>query len=360
MIDTAMVFHHNCSKACRHCFCQPSKICDLFETKQLLNELENQGYKTKVMFTDQADWDVIEVIKKVGFDIVELKDEVDPDYIRELEAVNVTFGLSLHGHTAELHDMLCREGNFEKTMRALQQFSDLGLKNLRIYSVLHKKNYPYIDQLCEMLRHYNVDRIIFLRLIYSGNAKNLPEELFFDEEAYLEFYKRYFNVRQKFKGQFKVDLLAQHWEPKYSKIKALLLGLTKTISAKQRYFCQGGREKVAIHSKTKQIYPCCHMITENKLLLGHYDEKRGVVLENDLWLNDLIQKIGEPCKSCNLLHLCGGHCRGTAIADHLFFTGEYDIYAGHRLCPYALGISKFFDWEEFVTGLRRAVRKVSR
>lgn len=340
------IFNDNCRNLCKHCFCKPTPPCSLEETESLINSLEQQDYDVKVMFTDQTDPNILKTVKYLGYDMVELKDKIDTNFVRELEQVNTTFGISLHGHRADIHELLCRKGNFETTINALKKTKQLNLRNVRVYCVIHKKNCLYIEDLCKLAIRYGVAKIIFLRLSYGGMARNLPEDMFLDKESYVQFYHLFERVRDKYRNTIDLGLLVHHWYPKYSRLAAALIQVIELVSKKQRYFCQGGREKIAVHSKTKEIFPCIHTVTDSRLRLGYYDEDRGVVIEKSLWLKDLIEKIGEPCKSCKLLRWCGGHCRAMAINDNLLIKRKFDLYAGQTFCPVAFGITKTIDFEE--------------
>jgi len=354
--DTVYIFHDNCKNLCKHCFCKPTPACSLEETEKLIESLEQQGNNVKVMFADQSNPKILKTVKHLGYDIVELKDKVDPDYIMKLEKSNTTFGISLHGHRADIHELLCQKGNFEKTINALKQTMELKLRNVRIYCVLHKKNYLHIEELCRLAVNYGASRIIFLRLMYGGMAKKLPKNMFFDKESYIQCFHVFERTKNKFKGKIELDLLVHHWYPKFSKLAVSMIKLIKIFNRKQRFFCLGGRKKIAIQSKTKEIFPCVYTVTDSRWRIGHYDERKGIVIENSLWLKDLIEKIGEPCKSCEMLGWCGGHCRGVAINDQLLMTGEFDIYAGQTFCPVNMGLTKTIDSDE----IKRYLLKMKR
>ena len=89
------------------------------------------------------------------------------------------------------------------------------------------------------------------------------------------------------------------------------------------------------------------MVNVDPLKIGEIDEKKGLVITEDWPFT--FDKIGEPCKSCDILETCGGGCRGTTICEHLLTTGELDFDAGLKTCPVALGV-------EVPSSLRGAIR----
>ncbi len=341
-----LVFHNNCEQSCKHCVVKPSPACDLEETEKLINSLQQGPHKIRVYFSDQTQQNIRGVIKRLGYNTIELKDKVESSHVKELAETKPVFGFSLHGHRADIHELICQKGNFHTTIHALKEAKRLHLPNVRIYSVVHGKNYRYVEDLCNLLEEYNVSTVIFLKLTCAGMARRMVSDMFLDTRSYVEFFHIFENVKKKFRGRMEVILESKLWGPKYSRLKISLIQLMGLFSRKQKFFCKGGREKITIHSKTKEVFPCYSAMGDRRFCLGYYDEDRGIIIKNSLWLKDLIEKIGEPCKSCKLLWWCGGHCRGSAISEHLRLSGEFDIYAGHSYCPVALGIIRTWDTEE--------------
>lgn len=346
--QTVLIFHNNCKKNCKHCFCKPSPACNVEETRQLIDSLQQRGNNVRVYITDQTQPNILTILKRVGYDTVELKDKLEPIYVKELAQTNPRFGFSLHGHRADIHELLCQKGNFQETIKALKEAKRLNLRNVRVYSVIHRKNYSYIGHLCSLVEKYGVSKVIFLRLAYGGMARALAEDIFLDQESYIQFFQIFESVKKKFRNRMDITLESNHWGPQYSRLKICLIQLLSVFTKKQKFSCIGGRDKICIHSKTREIFPCYPTVAASELRLGYYDKDKGIVIENPLWLNDLIEKIGEPCKTCKLLRWCGGHCRGLAISDHMRLTGEFSLYAGHTYCPVALGITKALDMDEII------------
>ena len=339
---TLNIFYDNCKKNCKHCFCKPSTVSTIQKTEQLLDSLLKKKQNVKVYITDQSRPEIRNIIKRVEYNLVELKDEININHVNELKQPGTLFGLSLHGHKAGIHDLLCHKGNFDKTIKALEKARQNNLPNVRIYCVIHKKNYLYIEDLCDLVEKYGVKNVTFLRLSYMGFARNLPDNIFLDKQSYIHFFDIFNRVRARFENRVDISLVPQHWGPR-SRTMVIFNYLHKILKGRYKYFCAGGHDKITIHSGNKEVYPCTYLVTDSRFRMGRYDENKGILIENPIDDSRLLEKIGEPCRSCRFLRWCGGYCRGIAVNEHLRLTGEFDIYAGHEYCPIALGIKNPLD-----------------
>jgi len=362
-LKQVFVIHDNCSRGCTHCFCKSSSdFCpsDIEQTEAVVSSLKSKGYEVHPYVTDPGKADVFEkFIKPFGYNTVEMKDSIDHDIVANIpNDGTVTVGFSLHGHNAATHEMLCGKGNFNKTIEALQLAQKQKLKNIRVYSVIYIDNYSSIEELCELLKKYSVSEVIFLRLGYGGRAQQLSDKMFLDNNAYREFFEIFKKTEVINRGKIKLSLDSATWGPYNSTVKIKILQILGLIIKKQYFTCDCGHKKVTLDPRTKKIYPCSLMIQADIGNMGYYDEERGLIINNFLWLNDLADKIGEPCKSCKLMWFCGGHCRVAVIENNHRITKKVDIYSGHSWCPVALGIRKPFRLKDLFKVLRGVLTKI--
>jgi len=305
----------------------------------------SKGYNTRVYFSDQSDPRLLDILKRVSYDEIELNNRVVTDYVKELSTTNPIFGFSLHGHRADIHEILTQEGNFDVTIDAIKKARKLNLPNLRVFSVLHSRNYMYMQEMCELLQKYDFSHLQFTKLNYAGGAQELPDDLYMDQDAFVHVVKTYEKLKAKYSGTMELSL-SKMYGPTHSRLKVHFLGLITPFMKRQRRACHGGIEKIIVDAKTKKIFPCVWTTGEEWINLGYYDEEKGLVFEKKTWFEDIESKIGEPCKSCKILRYCGGYCRSAAIAETNRLTGKIDLYAGFPRCPVSLKITKFVKSHE--------------
>lgn len=353
------VYHDNCSNNCKHCACKPSRLCNLSDTKQLINQLKKDGHNPHIFITNRTEHETVHQLECLADDVSVLDGTAHSDYVYQYKQTAPMFAFSLHGHRADIHELLCRKGSFKEVLKVLQQATHSNLIKPMLQTVIHKKNYAFLEEFCDLVMKYGVSRVALAKLSFSGSGRKLPTDMFLDKASIIEFFHIVDRARQKYRKKIHLELLPQ-WGPRPSKFKIFFLGLFHRWVKQQQYVCYGGVKKIFIHSKTKEIYPCSYSVAEPRARLGFYDKDRGLVIENNNWLHNLVNNIGEPCRGCKILYWCGGSCRGSAISEHLRLTGVYDTYAGFINCPVEMGLNKAFDAQEIITCLRRLFTKLSK
>jgi len=101
-------------------------------------------------------------------------------YCEELLRNGVSqFNISIHGHNAEIHELLTRrKGSFNQTNKGLLNLSEIKNKyNFKIntISVITKINYVFINELCHFLTSFKIDSIQLNPVIPVGNALDFFE-----------------------------------------------------------------------------------------------------------------------------------------------------------------------------------------
>jgi len=95
-------------------------------------------------------------------------------YCERLLAAGVNrLHISVHGHTAKLHDGLTRcPGSFAQTCAGLSNAVRLGRPSASVHTstVVTKRNLPYLDAICAFLRAQGVEQVVLNALQASGRA----------------------------------------------------------------------------------------------------------------------------------------------------------------------------------------------
>lgn len=354
------VFHDNCKINCKHCFCKPSAPADLDRTEKLMSRLKERGHRVHLYVTDPKNTDAFDkLVRPDEYGTLQCKDKVDPRKIGEEQLASMGISLSLHGHNAALHDAICQKGNFDRTIRALEEAKRLDLKNVRVNCVIFRQNYRYVEEIAELVSRYGVAKLYFLKLAWAGQAREMPDEMFLDKKAYTEFYRIFMRARKKVRRKITIALEPEAWGPLCSSLRIRLLLILRPFFGKRRRFCECGSAKVTVDAGTGKVYPCYGVVGFDDVCLGRFDDEKGLELDNPVWLGDLFEKIGEPCRSCGLLDYCGGHCRIRAIENLIRAGAEIDPYVGHDWCPIAMGIRVPFNATEMLRTAKDVLQVIS-
>jgi MoaA/NifB/PqqE/SkfB family radical SAM enzyme len=89
--------------------------------------------------------------------------------------------VSIHGHTARLHDGLTRApGSFDQTVAGLRAVAALKRPGLQLHTstVVNRRNLPHLAEIFRFLRGLGVDQVVFNVMMASGGAHTHFEALF--------------------------------------------------------------------------------------------------------------------------------------------------------------------------------------
>jgi MoaA/NifB/PqqE/SkfB family radical SAM enzyme len=172
-----------CNNMC--VFCVQGKKRDTYgtkttaEVKALLDEA--RGDSDSIVFTGgevTIRRDLLEIVRHardLGFTSIQIQTNGRMLAYRKLcedliEAGATEFSPALHGHTAELHDLLtCGKGSFSQTVRAIRNLKELG-QYVMTNSVITRANYRNLPDLAALLVNLGVDQYQFAFVHPLGSA----------------------------------------------------------------------------------------------------------------------------------------------------------------------------------------------
>ncbi len=149
-----------------------------------------------------------------------------------------TLEISLHGHSADLHDALtATPGSFDDTLAAISYASELrragAALRLTIQTTLVRDNLPHIPELLAVLAPYRPDGVVGLALQLMGRAGEQAETL---TPAYQDI------IRQ-----------AQIWDKQDLPLPLTLSGLPPCLNLKLPARFQGRLNRVAFVSRDDRV-----------------------------------------------------------------------------------------------------------
>src|SRR5439155_14301969 len=103
-------------------------------------------------------------------------------YARALVAAGMNrFYVSIHGHTAKLHEGLTRTPeSFAQTIAGIDQITKLKRYGVELHTstVVTIRNLPHLGEIYRFLRGHGVDQVVFNVMQANGRAHTFFEQIF--------------------------------------------------------------------------------------------------------------------------------------------------------------------------------------
>ncbi len=344
------VVHKNCTYNCKHCFVSATESASPEVSRETAQKLKDNGYDVSIWTSSMEKEGALKLRSEFGQwrsgngdanCIVELRDTL-PHYMDDAPDGS-PLGFSLHGHTAQIHNLLVRdEDNFDRVVETLQEAHRRGLEKYFVNHVVHKKNYKHLADFTELMADLKVPHYRITKLVATPAVLENVPSLLMDPEEIHEVIRQANILREQYRGTVIVGVATFGFGALFTKKRyKLTTALCKLSPMQLRHHCQSGLEVFAVHAETKDVYPCRYFLNANEGKVGTMSDEGKLQFDQHSWKADFhqhISKIEEPCRSCGVLKWCGGGCRATATAEHAQYTGEWNPYAGLKSCPVAGGV----------------------
>ncbi|MBK9030466.1 MAG: radical SAM protein [Myxococcales bacterium] len=103
-------------------------------------------------------------------------------YLRKLLAAGMgRFYVSVHGHTAKLHESLTRTpGSFDQTVAGIRNIARYKPRGIELHTstVVTKRNLPHLGEIYRFLRQLGVDQVVWNVMQANGRADTYFEKIF--------------------------------------------------------------------------------------------------------------------------------------------------------------------------------------
>lgn len=202
--DVYLDLGHSCNSSCYFCAADSSlnmePIWNLID-KQSLQLLTQKGHNHLIVTGGEATvhselFDLLDYAKQIGFKKIHLQTNgrrlSNQRYLKRLIDSGVDeFGMSLHGHTASIHDFVtASSGSFSQTIRAIENLNFLYGANppLAVNCVILPENMKYLSNLVEFLMSLNVSTIKLSYLHGIGKAQPLLRRDFWPSKTQIQPY----------------------------------------------------------------------------------------------------------------------------------------------------------------------------
>lgn len=223
---------------------------------------------------------------------------------------SLRIGVSLDGHTAELHGYFRPKETFEEAKKAIKLLSKIGIE-VQVLYVLNKTNATKIPEFLSFISNLRISNLRILPFIPIGRGKRYREEMPSPEDFYSIILKK-----REWSKIYKVNIgFHMPWE-------FLFLPSEKRNPSP----CEAGYLRLWIDSNGNIL--ACPYIQD--LPIGNIFKDEI----SDVWINSpILRKFRDTsllkgvCATCDYLKLCCGGCRGLAH----FLLG--DFLCSDPYCP---------------------------
>lgn len=265
-----------------------------------------------------------------------------------LTSRNVTIGLSLDGHTANVADRTRHnwsgEGSFAKVLAALKRLQ--GYPGYNVICTVTSQNMRYLSKIVEFFHAYGVPACMInpVRCTQQGARRIKPADAQMAKH-YLAALDRSYELYQATGRKL---IIANFANILISIAAPTARRLMCDISP-----CGGGRCFFAL-SANGDIFPCSEFIGLPSFRGGNiFIDNIETILETEAFRRVTGRKIEdiEPCRHCAIRHFCGAPCPAEAneMNGSLLSTGAfcelYEEQVHYALRLIADGKEKAFLWD---------------
>lgn len=327
-----------CNQNCTHCFFQEVGGPAFIQTNsQLVDELKKQV----TMFDNDNTMLTIyprEITQAMNLLPVFAEKEMDRVLTNGLTLANkkVTdklkkygvkkLAVSLHG-LQEMQNQLTggTVNDYQQIIKGIKNAVSTGF-DVSLFTTVFRGN---VDSLTDFFGYINtlgINEVKLIRLIPTGNAKNLPDDYFLGENDVENMLYTVDNARIKF-PDLRIALLGTSFGPNfYSSNTFKYLEGKKDTWPNSTYLCPWvEQEFVGISLGTGKQYPCFEALSFPETLIG---------VAQPLSANILQENLRDNCASnnCQYQKLCLGSCRITAFSFAKRENEQNPLFAGQKIC----------------------------
>ncbi|NIQ04819.1 MAG: radical SAM protein [Candidatus Korarchaeota archaeon] len=301
-----------CNLTCKHCYYSAGTPAEREMTKDemlsVIQEFTDLGGKVLMLTGGEPLlrrdilYDVMKEATRLGLDLQmetngTLLTEQDAKRLRKFDVLT---GISLDGATAESHNFIRGEGNFQKAIHALNLLAQNGVETL-IGFTLMRPNLEEIEQLLQLASKLEVNLVRINRLVIGGRAKDHVKQLEPRKSETVKVLKHAYLLSKDMAPNLLIyeDLMGRFAD--------------RTVS------CSAGVNVLDVSADGK-VYPCRPSQGIEFFKAG---DLRTSSLE-DIWREaPTLEKVRDhtvldvpECRECELKYVCGGGCLVTRYREN--------------------------------------------
>lgn len=169
-----------CNLRCKHCYNQSGQAADLINPTAFENIVDGLDSATSSITLSGGEpllspyiWDYIEILKERKFDrplIITNATLIDKEIAQRLAEANIIVQVSINGSDSNMHDALCGNGSFERTIAGLKHLLNIGYNNIVVRATLSKINRYDMPKFIDLIKSLGLTKISIALLTKMGRA----------------------------------------------------------------------------------------------------------------------------------------------------------------------------------------------
>jgi radical SAM protein with 4Fe4S-binding SPASM domain len=203
---------------------------------------------------------------------------------------------------------------------------------------IFEKNIYDVIPTVDILSKLKVSSVSFIRVIPTGNARNLPDDFFIKKESIIPFLLQVNQARLQYKS-IKLSLFGQSFGPNF-----FSPGVWKYLAGQSndwpgtKYMCPAiNQSYLGVILGTNEIVSCFEGMYFNDQKIEMINKNGKIIINTDnknRSENVLKEKLRGSCSSseCPYQSLCLGGCRTAAMADAIRRGEPEPEFAGQTIC----------------------------
>ena len=265
---------------------------------------------------------------------------IDRAWAAFLGGLDAFVQISIDGSKPEIHDSIRGQGNFDKSLKAVQYLQEKGVgEKISFATTIMDKNLTDLPRIIALGERLGVPLVRFLPLRKTGRAKEEWEHI--GAAMSVEDYERFYDYTSTLNTCGKISAKIS------CGLSGFLLKIPK-VSSEDDLWCPVGRHMVV--DINGDAFPCVLMMEDEYRLGNVFHDSLEKMIHSDAMtgvcraLPERRQKI-EKCVACTWRNLCQAGCMGQAL-DHRGTIWDTDNFCDYRKRAYKEAFDKILTIDD--------------
>ncbi|TGY95051.1 radical SAM protein [Petralouisia muris] len=309
-----------CNLRCLHCYNESGSLRGMLGIAEFNNILDSlqEGEDTAVTLSGgepllhPSIWTFIEELDKKNFGkklMITNATLITPQIAKQLKNHQISIQISLNGSCAETHDKLCGKGNFERTIRGINNLLQEEIQErILIRCMVSAFNLNDIEKMIDMLVQKGIRQIDLATLTLLGRGKENKAEMYLSPQQKKKFLKD-INSNEHLKSLIESGLKIS-FPDEFTGVCPLILNEI-----------DGGKIPLTPRIDSYgHVYLCQLFSGENYSIGNVYDNILTKICESDrlshlVWFMRYGMKYMHECEKCVWQSACGKGCLALALSN---------------------------------------------
>lgn len=208
-----------CNLKCIHCYNDSGKEKNEISVESFQNILAGHDNKEFSLTISGGEpllhpkfWELIMLAKEKGISdilIITNGTQITEEIAKKFVEYDISVQISLNGISEDIHDQICGEGAFKKTINGIEHLINAGHKNIVIRSMIAKCNKSQLLEFIDTISKKKISTISFGTISVQGRSINNKDTLCMsteENEKILEMLREHKITKEAKKNGIKIDV----------------------------------------------------------------------------------------------------------------------------------------------------------